>query len=225
MPCRLGVVDANLSSNVRRYLGQLGGEAVVQEMDGLGEQGVVPRKVGVPVSIFLLRVTVRSDLLSSACQPYMAIHEDNARIDIVDHIGEALIVHHLACPGRIESAADRVQIFVVMKVRTNIVCELLKTSLLVKEFFALRLKRRRLRFHCSEGVGKRSEQTQGRVRIAYQAIQMTFGECKLVPVKPAINQCLPYVRSFGRTHIYSCWLVSRSSVCGQVGTNAGLCWA
>lgn len=68
---------------------------------------------------------------------YVIFHERNTGVDIIQHFSKRVVIHKPPRPGSIQASRNSIKIRIIVVVRANILCQLLKPSLLSKNFFAL----------------------------------------------------------------------------------------
>jgi hypothetical protein len=62
----------------------------------------------------------------------MVVHEDDAGIDVVNHIAEALIINHPTCARGVQPSCGVVEVLIILKVCSNVIDQLFKTTLFIE---------------------------------------------------------------------------------------------
>lgn len=116
-------------------------------------------------------------------QTYVAVHEHDAGINVVDHLAKALIIHQLACTRGVQPTCGIVKVLIVMEVRSDVMRQLLEAALLIEQVLTLRLERGCLGFHSLERIGQGGEQLQAGVGVIYQPVKMALCESQLIAIQ------------------------------------------
>ena len=66
----------------------------------------------------------------------MFFHERDAGVDVLNHFSKIIVINQSTGTGSVETPGSRVQVCVVVQVRSNFVCQHLEPSLLCQEVLA-----------------------------------------------------------------------------------------